>query len=100
MLMRARYSAFAVGDAAFLIRTGLPSAERPDPAGLIDPALTWTGLHITGSTGGGLLEDRGTVEFSARWARSGGERGVLREHSRFARVDGRWRYLGPVPFQV
>lgn len=102
--MRARYSAFAVGDEQFLITTG-PAGSQP----LIDPDVVWTGLFITGSTGGGLLEDRGTVEFTARWevspARSGarsaparssrGQGGRLRENSRFARVDGRWSYLGP-----
>ena len=91
-LMRARYSAFALGDEPFLRRTG---AIATRPAGeLIDPAMTWTGLTITGTTGGGLLEDQGTVSFVARYARDG-RRGRLAENSRFARVAGRWHYLGP-----
>ncbi len=110
-LMRARYSAFAVGDEDFLMRTGQLSTR---PAGqLIDPTVRWTGLFITGSSAGGLLDDQGTVEFVARFtvlpsatgpqpsparspaASSTGERGTLTENSRFIRVDGRWSYLGP-----
>ena len=91
-LMRARYSAFAVGDEDFLVKTGQIST-RPEGQ-LIDPAMEWTGLFITGSTQGGLLDDQGTVEFTARFRRSG-EKGSLKENSRFIRVDGRWSYLGP-----
>ncbi|HTZ44183.1 MAG TPA: YchJ family metal-binding protein [Jatrophihabitans sp.] len=90
-LMRARYSAFAMGDDAFLRDTWDGASAGP----LIDPALTWTGLHVTGRTGGGLLEATGTVEFTARYRRDGVP-GRLRENSRFARRDGRWCYLGPV----
>jgi SEC-C motif-containing protein len=39
--MRSRYSAFAVGDAGYLLRTWHPSA-RPRTLSL-DPALRWTG---------------------------------------------------------
>jgi SEC-C motif-containing protein len=91
VLMRARYSAFAVGDAAFLRRTGPLPTQPAD--GLIDPSVTWTGLFITGSTAGGLLDDRGTVEFTARFVRRN-DKGTLRENSRFVRVDGRWSYAG------
>lgn len=90
--MRARYTAFAVGDEEFLLRTVPPSNRAP--GGLIDPAVTWTGLTISGSAGGGLLADRGTVAFVARYVRDG-ERGMLKENSRFARIGGRWHYLGP-----
>lgn len=93
--MRARYAAFAVGDEAFLIRTGPDAAGGLAAAGgLLDADTVWTSLFLTGSSGGGLLEDRGTVEFVARYVRAG-RPGVLRENSRFGRVDGRWRYLGP-----
>ena len=43
-LMRSRYSAFAVGDVAYLVRTWHP-AGRPHDLRL-DPAMTWIGLEI------------------------------------------------------
>jgi SEC-C motif-containing protein len=91
-LMRARYTAFVRGDERFLAATWHPSTR---PSGrLIDPSLNWTSLHVTGQTGGGLLEDTATVAFTARYLRAGVP-GRLRENSRFVRRDGRWSYLAP-----
>lgn len=91
-LMRARYTAFARGDEPFLAATWHPSTRPSGP--LLDPALSWTGLHVTGQTGGGLLEGTATVAFTARYLRAGVP-GKISENSRFVRADGRWSYLGP-----
>ena len=91
--MRARYSAFAVADERFLADTWHSSSRPAGP--LVDATLTWTGLYVTGRSGGGLLEQDGTVEFTARYQRPDGTPGRLRENSRFVRDAGRWRYLGP-----
>ena len=88
--MRSRYSAFAVGDPAYLLATWHPTT-RPRSLEL-DPAVRWTGLDVLGTTGGGLLEAEGTVEFRA-WYRHEGEVRSQHEVSRFVRVDGAWRYL-------
>lgn len=91
--MRARYTAFALGNERFLIDTW---HARTRPTGeLLDPALTWTGLFVAGRLGGGLLDSEGTVEFTARFRRSDGTAGRVRENSRFVWVDASWRYLGP-----
>ena len=50
---------------------------------------------INVSAGGGLLDATGTVLFTATHLRRG-VTGVLEEHSRFAREDGRWTYVAPV----
>jgi SEC-C motif-containing protein len=92
--MRSRFSAFAVGDAAYLLRTWHPTT-RPPRLGL-DPDQRWTRLDILGTTGGGLFDADGTVEFRAHYSQQG-RAGVLHEHSRFVRDDGRWLYLGPIP---
>lgn len=89
-LMRSRYSAFAVGDEAYLVRTWHPSS-RPDDLAL-DPAMRWTALEIVDTRAGGPADDQGEVEFSASWRR-GAERGVLHERSRFTRRAGRWVYV-------
>lgn len=91
--MRARYTAFALGDERFLAQTWHSSTRPSGP--LADPELTWTGLFITARTGGGLLEQAGTVEFTARYRRADGNSGRMRENSRFVREHDGWRYLEP-----
>ncbi|MCS5722742.1 YchJ family protein [Herbiconiux sp. CPCC 203407] len=86
-LMRSRYSAFAVGDAAYLLASWHPSTR---PASLdLDDDVRWYRLDILGRSAGGVLDTEGVVEFSARFA-PGGE---VRERSRFVREDGRWLYV-------
>jgi len=92
-LMRSRYSAFAVGDAGYLLRTWHPSA-RPKSLTL-DPALRWTRLAVLETHGGGLFDADGTVAFRATYVQEG-RRGVLAETSNFVREEGFWTYLGPV----
>jgi len=89
--MRSRYSAFAVGDAGYLLRTWHPSA-RPKSLTL-DPALRWTGLTVLETHRGGLFDADGTVRFRAAYVEEG-RRGVLAETSNFVREEGFWTYLG------
>ena len=93
-LMRSRYTAFALGDTAHLLASWHPDTR---PARLrLDPAQRWTGLEVTATDGGGLLGTTGTVDFRAHWS-AGRRTGVLSEHSRFVRFDGRWVYLDGDP---
>lgn len=91
--MRARYSAFAVGDRAYLLASW-HSTTRPRALDL-DPAVRWTGLEVLSTSGGALLAAEGTVEFRAHRV-AGGVAGSQHEHSRFAREDGAWRYVDGV----
>ncbi|MFD7286580.1 YchJ family protein [Streptomyces sp. NPDC059863] len=91
LLMRSRYSAFAVLDAAYLLRSWDP-ATRP-PTVDLDPATRWTGLEVLDTTDGSPFHTTGTVTFRAHFSQRG-EPGVLEEHSRFARHDGAWVYVG------
>jgi SEC-C motif-containing protein len=85
-LMRSRYSAFALGDAGYLLRTWHP---RTRPAELrLDADLTWLSLQVVAATGD-------TVEFIARYRGPSG-RGFQREVSRFVRHGDRWFYLDGV----
>nr|WP_243850536.1 YchJ family metal-binding protein [Modestobacter marinus] len=92
-LMRSRYSAYAVGDAGYLLRTW-HSTTRPRTLDL-EPAVRWTGLEVLATSGGTLLAPEGTVEFRAHH-RAGGVRGAQHERSRFTREDGQWRYVDGV----
>lgn len=91
--MRSRYSAFAVGNAAYLLATWHPD-HRPDQLDL-DPELEWRRLDILSTSGGGPLDATGTVEFTAHY-RQDGKRGSQHELSRFVREDGQWLYLDGV----
>ncbi|MBN9168558.1 MAG: SEC-C domain-containing protein [Microbacterium sp.] len=92
-LMRSRYTANVIGDAAYLLQTWHPGTA-PESIDL-DAALRWTGLQIVAVDGGGDADARGVVEFAADW-RSAAGRGTLRERSRFVRQSGRWWYLDGV----
>ena len=93
--MRSRYSAFAVGDSAYLSRTWHTST-RPRPLTL-DPTRTWIGLHVLSTRRGGLLDTDGEVEFVARWEDADGSRGRHHERSSFVREHGRWVYFDALP---
>lgn len=94
LLMRSRFSAFAVGDEDYLSRTW-DAGTRPRRIGL-DPTQRWTRLEILGRSGGGLLEAVATVEFRAHWVRRG-RPGALHENSAFRRAEGRWVYVDAAP---
>jgi SEC-C motif-containing protein len=90
VLMRSRYSAFAVGDAAYLHDTWDVSS-RPTEIEL-DDAISWTSLEIIDTVRGGPFDVEGVVEFRAHY-RSPRGRGDRHERSRFAKQAGRWVYL-------
>ena len=88
--MRSRYSAFAVLDRGYLLRTWHPDT-RPEHLEL-DPAVRWQRLEILATNGGSPFHTEGTVSFRAHYTERGRE-GVLEEHSRFVRHAGAWVYL-------
>lgn len=91
--MRSRYSAYALGRLDYVFRTWHPRT-RPDDLSPV-PDLTWIGLEVLATDGGGPRDDTGVVEFRARFRRHGGE-GTVRETSRFERRGGRWVYVDGV----
>ncbi|MDH2414873.1 YchJ family metal-binding protein [Nocardioides sp. CER19] len=82
-LMRARYAAYAVGEAGFVFATWHPRT-RPDDVTL-DPDLMWTGLRVD-------RHGEDWVEFTASYV-SRGVAGGLHERSRFEQRAGRWVYV-------
>lgn len=89
-LMRSRYSAFAVGDRDYLLRTWHPRTRPPRLD--LDPAREWVRLEVLAATGGGPFDREGAVSFRAVYRHHGHE-GEQREHSRFLRHEGAWAYL-------
>lgn len=88
-LMRSRFTAFAVADADYLMRTWAPEG-RPSSLNLRDSGLHFYRLDILEVIGGGPLDETGIVEFKAFY--KGAETGSQHERSAFRRIDGRWVY--------
>ncbi|GAB3900006.1 YchJ family protein [Microbispora bryophytorum] len=92
-LMRSRFSAFAVEDEAYLLRTWHPST-RPAQVDF-DRDMRWTGLEIEAATGGSPIHTEGIVTFRADYDYRG-QPGEMREQSRFVRHEGAWVYRDAV----
>jgi len=96
-LMRSRFSAFAVGDAAYLLRSW-HSTTRPARLSL-DGGTNWTRLEILDAKDGGPFHSAGTVEFRAYYRERGAAAAAeqsMHENSSFAREDGAWVYVSAV----
>ena len=94
-LMRARYSAFAMGEIEYLTET-----LHPDYRHDYDAAATrrwvqkseWLGLEIVSCVAGCEQDEEGIVEFIATFK----EKGIVRRHherSSFSRINGRWYFV-------
>ena len=90
--MRSRFSAFAIGDAGYLLRSWHPSTR---PATLeLDEGLRWYRLDILRTERGGPFDREGIVEFAASF--KGDRKGVQQEVSRFVREGRDWFYVDAV----
>lgn len=88
--MRARYTAYVVGETDFLLRTWDPHT-RPSRLD-IDDSQDWQGLQILATDAGTMFDHEGTVSFTATFS-AGSTQRQLQERSRFRRVGGRWVYV-------
>ncbi len=86
--MRSRYSAYTLGDEAYL-RSSWHASTCPADAIVQDDAAKWLGLEVKQHRQQG---DAATVEFVARY-KLGGRAHRLHEVSRFVREEGRWYYV-------
>ena len=91
--MRSRYSAYALGDHGdYLLRTWFPAtAQNLTAVELSRRACDWFKLDVLYKSQTG---DAGIVEFKAHFRDAAGEANVLHEKSVFARVGGKWFYVG------
>lgn len=93
-LMRARYTAYARLQMDFIENTHDPKTRHE-----IDmesnrqwaESTKWVGLEILQTQGGGIEDEKGTVEFKARFETEEGLK-EHHEHSQFRKVDGRWYF--------
>lgn len=93
-LMRSRYSAYALKLVDYLEETThrdkLKSSYRRKLVGTILD-IQWTNLEIIKTSAGGTDDKAGKVAFEASYIENGVE-GLMREHSRFRKLSGRWYY--------
>lgn len=90
-LMRARYTAYAFGNEAYLMATWHTS-KRPITLALHQQNTRGLSLKIVRTELGDSTSEQGIVEFVARFRVDG--KGVrLHEISRFVKEEGRWFYV-------
>lgn len=90
-LMRSRYTAYVLGDTAYLRATWDEATCPPDLDASDTTSTRWLGLSIKRHTP--IDADHEEVEFVARY-KVGGRAHRLHETSRFVRnSDGKWVYI-------
>ena len=90
-LMRSRFSAFQLKDAEYLKATW-DAIKRPKHLDFEKDERLWSSLDILSTVGGQALDERGVVEFKARYD-LGDDTYLFHEISRFVKREGRWWYL-------
>lgn len=89
-LMRSRFSAFRLSRMEYVAASWHPNTRPADLAA--DPTVLWSTLVVRDHRQQG---DHATVDFDACFYQTGEPQpwGMLQEHSRFVREQGRWWYL-------
>jgi SEC-C motif-containing protein len=104
-LMRARYSAYALGHVDFILETTDPGRRAQYDRSSVETwsrHSTWHGLEVLATEGGGPDDPRGVVEFVVHYSEKN-QRQRHHEIAEFVRRDGRWYFLDgqpPKPKQV
>ena len=93
-LMRSRYTAYALQNAAYLQETW-DATRRPEKIDFSREKIDWLRLEITGTKKGGIKDSKGVVMFKAFFIQDGEEH-VMNEISRFTKINGCWYYLDGV----
>lgn len=94
-LMRSRYAAYVVQNIDHLERTIAPESRSDhdrDAAENWAKSVEWLGLSILSTESGADDQDRGSVEFVARFRHDGLDQ-THHETGNFRRQDGSWVYV-------
>ena len=87
--MRSRYSAYCLGNEAYLLNTW-HSSTRPESLHLNENPVKWVGLEVVNTPE--VQGDEASVEFIARYKQNG-RAGRMHEVSRFKREKVKWFYV-------
>lgn len=91
-LMRARYSAFVVGDIDFIMKTHLGEDKDDADREALETwskESEWLGLEVVATEKGSEKDKTGVVEFKAKF-KAGGETHSHHERATFQKIDGHW----------
>jgi len=91
-LMRSRYVAYGQKNNQYILETWHTSTRPDDPTPAEHYNVEWLGLQILGTEQGTDHDNRGIVDFRARY-RVKGKTSGLDESSEFIRENGRWYYV-------
>ena len=92
-LMRSRYTAHALHNAAYLQETW-DATKRPEKIDFSKEKINWLRLEITDTKKGGVKDSKGVVVFKAFYMQDGEEH-VMNEISRFTKINGHlWPWHG------
>lgn len=90
-LMRSRYTAYTQKNTVYLLHTW-HATTRPADLLLVEDENQWIGLKILAKHAGGKNDEKGQVEFLARF-KINGKAYRLHEKSEFIRENGQWYYV-------
>lgn len=90
--MRSRYTAYVLGNEAYLLQTWHQTTRPPRLALQGRDAIEWLGLSVGASERGEITDSTGVVEFTVRY-RAKAKMVVLHERSRFVQEYGQWFYM-------
>jgi len=88
-LMRSRYSAFVLEDAAYLLKTWHPD-QCPETIDF-DTSTKWLGLKVIETKSGSKNDTEGWVKFVARY-KIAGKAHRIEEFSYFKKIGRQWVY--------
>ncbi len=93
-LMRARYSAYALGEVDFILASHTPEAAKDvdrESTAMWSKQSEWLSLEVISTEGGGEKDEKGTVEFLAKYK----VKNVAVEHrerAHFEKRNGKWLF--------
>ncbi len=90
-LMRSRFTAFAMHNESYLLKTW-DISKRPADIDFSKNAVDWLRLEIFNIKKGGVKDSKGIVEFKAFYMLDS-EEYVMKELSRFKKLNNQWLYL-------
>ncbi len=99
-LMRSRYTAFALADIDYLLRSHAAKTRPVKDRKSIErwaKSVMWMGLSILRTEAGQNTDETGYVEFKATFLENG-QPGQIHEKSLFLRENGKWVYVSGVHF--
>jgi len=96
MLMRSRYTAYALLEVEYILRTTHPSTRKFHDREAIQrwaKSSSWKKLEIIATTNGNSTDKQGTVEFKAYYLDENQKPQIHHENSNFRKELGKWFFV-------